>query len=393
MKRIVPILLALCLCAGLWGVKAQENVTIEQLVSVNRRDAVFARHGSLLAHGEIGDTGTENQFYTKDLIYFQDHGYIVTPGEEWFYVERNGQKALYYKWYVMSDEEKAEITRPFESYVPILIEDLALLEKIRSVSDNGDGTLTVTAELNEDNTDKVMAATGMAKPRGMDYAYARYIYVVDARTLEIQSSQMFFVLGNNAYPQNAWTFTYDAKAPEDVPVALSLIAAIQAGKQKEPFTYTVVYDAGTDGEERFSCTLSADTGVYFQTRKTYDAVFTDAEMTAPLSASTTSISTLYLFSIENNVKGAEAAYAARDFEMALKRYQIAANLGSGEANAALGQMYEGGVGTERDVDKAAKYYRTAWEQGVKSTSDELIKLYQAGKITLEQMPEELWPER
>ena len=57
------------------------------------------------------------------------------------------------------------------------------------------------------------------------------------------------------------------------------------------------------------------------------------------------------------------AFNNRNFELALKELQPAAESGSLEAMYYLGQMHAAGFGVEKDLAKALTHYRTAAEKG------------------------------
>lgn len=59
----------------------------------------------------------------------------------------------------------------------------------------------------------------------------------------------------------------------------------------------------------------------------------------------------------------KAAMARRDYETALREYQAAAKQGDAEAQAALGFLYQMGLGVQKDLAEAARWYRKAAEQG------------------------------
>ncbi|MCR5053373.1 MAG: SEL1-like repeat protein [Lachnospiraceae bacterium] len=53
----------------------------------------------------------------------------------------------------------------------------------------------------------------------------------------------------------------------------------------------------------------------------------------------------------------------RDFEEAMKQYEVSASHGKKEAYTALGYMYLNGIGTEKDPEKAREYFETALSKG------------------------------
>ena len=61
--------------------------------------------------------------------------------------------------------------------------------------------------------------------------------------------------------------------------------------------------------------------------------------------------------------GADAAYSKKDYAKALEQYKSLAAAGDPEANAIVGMMYEGGIGTEPDPVTAQAWYERAAESG------------------------------
>lgn len=75
---------------------------------------------------------------------------------------------------------------------------------------------------------------------------------------------------------------------------------------------------------------------------------------------------------------ARAYDAAEDYEKAHIHYTAAVNGGSLMAQAALGQLYEFGLGVEIDYERAAELYEPAMEAGVRIAIEGMAKLHETG---------------
>ncbi|QQR38859.1 tetratricopeptide repeat protein [Devosia rhizoryzae] len=75
---------------------------------------------------------------------------------------------------------------------------------------------------------------------------------------------------------------------------------------------------------------------------------------------------------------ARAYDAAEDYEKAHIHYTAAMDGGSLKARAALGQLYEFGLGVDIDYERAAELYQPALEGGVRIAIEGMGKLYETG---------------
>ena len=76
------------------------------------------------------------------------------------------------------------------------------------------------------------------------------------------------------------------------------------------------------------------------------------------------------------------AYNAGDYATALKEFRPLAEQGNADAQYHFGQMYEGGLGVNRDLSEAAKWHRVAAEQGHVKAQYTLGIMYFLGQGTL-----------
>ena len=90
------------------------------------------------------------------------------------------------------------------------------------------------------------------------------------------------------------------------------------------------------------------------------------------------VGTIGCQNVEANYQEGVAALEAGDYETALKRFRSAAEEGHAGAQAALGELYNRGKGTQRDAEEAAKWYRLAAEQGHVDAQVTLGWMYNVG---------------
>jgi TPR repeat protein len=74
-----------------------------------------------------------------------------------------------------------------------------------------------------------------------------------------------------------------------------------------------------------------------------------------------------------------AAYKEDDFKTAFAIFQPLANQGHAQAQFSLAILYDEGEGVQKDIQKAAFWYRKAAEQGHRDAQFNLGQLYSVGK--------------
>ena len=91
----------------------------------------------------------------------------------------------------------------------------------------------------------------------------------------------------------------------------------------------------------------------------------------------------YKLQKEKEIRKACAAamncYAQGDYEQAVKKYRIAAELGDANSQFWLGRLYQQGQGVKQDYQEAVKWYRKAADQGNSYAQNNLGRLYQQGR--------------
>ncbi|MEL7046980.1 MAG: caspase family protein, partial [Pseudomonadota bacterium] len=84
--------------------------------------------------------------------------------------------------------------------------------------------------------------------------------------------------------------------------------------------------------------------------------------------------------VDCNIRGGEyVAFDRADYKTALRVWLPAAEEGDAEAQNAVGEIFERGLGTEPNEELAAVWYRRAAEQGYKAAQVNLAMLYEVGR--------------
>ena len=67
--------------------------------------------------------------------------------------------------------------------------------------------------------------------------------------------------------------------------------------------------------------------------------------------------------ISGDMEEADEAFKRNDYQIALKKYKLAAEKGKSMANIRLGNIYESGLGVNQDLSEGFRYYKIAASQG------------------------------
>lgn len=73
----------------------------------------------------------------------------------------------------------------------------------------------------------------------------------------------------------------------------------------------------------------------------------------------------------------------KDYARAMEYYQDSLNRGYDFALTSIAYLYENRLGVEPDLEKAVEYYRQAAEKGVENGVNHLNSLIEEGKIAME----------
>ncbi len=263
------------------------SVTIEELVAANNQEAVFSRHKNVLVTFYGGFDATDKQQYrSEDLawILFEDGSVLVDHEHSWLMT--NDIFAM--DVYAMSEEEAAKRQVRVENYLPPVIADETIQEEITEVRKEKDGTLLIRTYLDLEKS--------IRKHITLDYSY-EYIdleeeayYTVDAKTLEIREAEYYFLKGEEEILIRGEIYDYDADMPNDMKEMTQRADEYRESLRNTPANpkvVTVIYDAGTDKEEKYSVTVDQDQMIRYFLKNGYVEDTDKAE-------STTKDGTLYL---------------------------------------------------------------------------------------------------
>ena len=288
MKRLLAMLLSLCLTLGLFaggclqaaaeGLSAQEldEVTWKELKQevyrVNQRDALIKRHSSLKYSFDYSFT-PDWKFYVwetadgKFTDWLPEYASYERPDRVSYCLNTSdeGERWLHLTLEMITDYE------PF--YNLMWIDEESFLDFERESftgSYTEDGLLHILTEFDESKTQELIDAF-----IGGDYAFDGGVgeMVLDPETLEIV--QIGFSLQKDGEVLPAYTVTAEFDTPEpDECIMLRTVFEREANMM----TVTAVSDAGTDREFIVSAELPKNSGVSFESDEG-TAIFSNPEYT------------------------------------------------------------------------------------------------------------------
>lgn len=243
--------------------KDASSITIDDLIAANTREALLGKYDVVRVKMTVDGVDEGDRYYTKDDyyddiarmetedpdIYFMK--YLNQHGESYRYIyDADGNEQLTYEWYAMSGEEAAAEKWDASSAEIIISSEATKLEEITSVADNGDGTLTITTELGLDGLQMAVGAVDE------DWEKSQIVYVVDAETLEIQSSDETICLTDGSAGMTShMEMETNVKEPEAMRQMIDEAAKLQKDTPENPRKITVIYDPGAEEEYEISLTI------------------------------------------------------------------------------------------------------------------------------------------
>ena len=270
-----------------------QEQTFQGMYAVNSRDAVFARHKNFLVQTDVTEAGLElgmfrNSMYSEVDCFYTEDDYTI--GSELhvfdtFYTtsticsrERtNAGSSIFVNFYAMTEAEKKAIL-PSTSLVNVVTDGRSLGEKLVSVVNNGNGTVTVT--------------TGMPIAKSLDFSSGvpekwkdgtmEYVSVLDAQSLELIRSVIFVVNKNERIQLYSQTISFDVAQSENF---VSIRAFLEKYEKKEftpTKTITAYYNYGTERQEKYEFQRDNSCRIWTVFRTDYSA-FKDAAGTEPIS--------------------------------------------------------------------------------------------------------------
>lgn len=243
--------------------KDVSSITIDDLIAANTREALLGKYDVVRVKRTIDGEEEADRYYTKDDyyddiarmetedpdIYFMK--YLNQHGESYrYYYDADGTVQLAYEWYAMSEDEAKTEKWDASSADIIISKETTKQEKIMSVADNEDGTLTITTELGADALQMVLGEVDE------DWEKLQIVYVVDAETLEIQSSDETVCLTDGSHETTThMEMETNVKEPEAMGQMMDEAAKLQKDTPQNPRTITAIYDPGTEEEYEISFTF------------------------------------------------------------------------------------------------------------------------------------------
>jgi len=81
----------------------------------------------------------------------------------------------------------------------------------------------------------------------------------------------------------------------------------------------------------------------------------------------------------SNLKAGAAAFRATDYDKAFKLLKPIADKGDAQAQCIIGNMYQLGLGLERDISKAIEWYKKSAKKGYGVASNNLGEILRVGE--------------
>jgi hypothetical protein len=300
-RRSLAILLTICLCAFFTScgqtsddvassdantdneatakdesVQADEEldlnaITLKAVGEANSTDAIASRHKNFSMTTTLMDNDSDvvneglygvghvDLYWTEDFAYFvqsytEDDGVTirelqVLEKDKQVYETFEGSEEPYftYSWFVTDDTKELPNQWQIDFYDPCsFIEESG--EKIVETKDNSDGTISVMTECPFGTTPEVTYI-----PEGFENAILRFEYVLNKDNLELTKTVADVLNNDETIPFMVQEFQYDVEEPEECKELRNTLdtAEIIASEDEDGKIITVVYDPGTDKEEKY----------------------------------------------------------------------------------------------------------------------------------------------
>ena len=260
-----------------------DSVTVEALIAANLPEAIFENHQTMFVTTHDRFDG-DWCFTCAPGLYFESNyagwNNLLDGDGNWFLEEGDdGERAFSRSWFAISDEEREAMEVRPEDLSCAVNPDTTATETLTDVTDNENGTLTVTTRMNAEDTRAGLEAKGVEITEEYLDAEKEIVYLVAADTLEILSFTEYFVTGEERSLCNITAVCYDAELPETVAEIQAMKEDYLAGGAEDVKTITVTYDPGTAAEETFSITAPRDMRVDSYFRDGYGELYSDPEQT------------------------------------------------------------------------------------------------------------------
>ncbi|MBO4360841.1 MAG: hypothetical protein J5822_08180, partial [Eubacteriaceae bacterium] len=232
------------------------------LVQANQREALLSNHKSAHSAVQFAD-GTSMDLYLEDGLYYGWYGEyaaLVDGQGQWYDVKPDAEEPeLLVNFYAMSDEERDAMLAGLTT--DSFLDDEATMKEVPvSVEDNGDGTMTLITMLDAEDYDHE------GHPEEYQDLPMESVYIIDTSNGEILQATYSLVRGDERIPDSTTIYDYDGPRPERLQQILALREKLTADDSGATWTMTVIYDAGTEAEQRYSITLpeALDAGIVFR---------------------------------------------------------------------------------------------------------------------------------
>ena len=214
------------------------NVTFDEVYNANTRDKIFSRHSTVLLNID-DEVGLDRIYNEADFVCQSvDWGLIYADKfENWQYVDIDGTKTAIKAWFAMDKADEDALREPLNSSPTI---DWDVTEDVLdSVTDNGDGTLTVATIIEHEGSDTKINRS----------------YIVDAATLELKKFEYTVTENGKETVTHSVDVIYDEGRPDDITKFVDQIVTEKAVKNKNTRTITAIYDYDTEEQETYSLTF------------------------------------------------------------------------------------------------------------------------------------------
>ena len=249
---------------------SQWNAFYQNMVKANSHDGVFSRHTNFFQTvefkrgAEIAQVGTEGSrmefyaerdcFYTGSAVSAADNASfedsLYTKAGMYSHERKDGSNQWYADWYIMTESEKSDYLIDTEQ-ISVLVDGRAQGEKIISVTDNGNGTVTVTTAMPIQNAPQLENGV----PAAWKGATLEFVSLLDATTLELKEGISTVLTNGERIPFDRQVFSYDAQKTERCASLLAFADKVEKKDFTPTRTITAYYNYGTAKEEKFEYAL------------------------------------------------------------------------------------------------------------------------------------------
>lgn len=280
------------------------KLTLEDLKEANSSEKIYSNHRNWLSENTVSEDNSgiavkaygvfdfksyhedgvayfESDFLDEDGVsHKKEHSLFNGETDYYINVDPSDEKKMGIGWYCMSEDEKNEIlmnkyAHP-DSFIPFNYPEE---EKLDSIKDNNDGTLTVITYIPTESCPEVINL-----PEEWKGGKVKYTYTFDKDTLEKKEIVTEIIADGKTYEFLTEKVFYDVDTPEGFDEISELVYSFKNDDPKNPKTLTVIYDPDTDDEETYRITVDKDFGIYTNIREGY-SLYKDPKGNVPFTGS------------------------------------------------------------------------------------------------------------